>query len=151
MGETGHLTRGAHAGTIRQSATITNVTPRALYDAFLDSREHSAMTGGGARMSARVGGSWSAWDGFLTGKNVELYPGKRIVQTWRGTDFPRDHHSTVSFTFARVPSGTRVTLVHAGIPDDLVAAYTQGWRDSYWTPMRAYFGAKARGKKRRAR
>lgn len=75
-------------GTIRQSATIPGVTPRELYDAFLGSRRHSAMTGGAAKMSARAGGRWSAWDGSLTGTNIELVPGKRIVQAWRGGDFP---------------------------------------------------------------
>ncbi|MBI2983864.1 MAG: SRPBCC domain-containing protein [Chloroflexi bacterium] len=127
-------------GTIRQTATIQGVTPRELYDAFLDSRRHSAMTGAKAKISARVGASWSAWDDFLTGTNVELAPGKRIVQTWRGTDFPDDHYSTATFTFARATSGTRISLVQTDVPDDLVSSYAEGWRDSYWIPMKRHFG-----------
>lgn len=126
-------------GTIRQTATIPGVTPRRLYDAFLDSREHSAMTGGRARMSTRVGGSWSAWDGSLTGTNVELTPGKRIVQAWRGSDFPGEHHSRLTLTFAKAPAGTKVTLVQTDVPDAFVASYAQGWRDYYWAPMKEHF------------
>ncbi len=133
-------------GTIRQSATIPGVSPRALYDAFLDSRQHSAMTGAAAKMSARIGGAWTAWDESLTGTNLELVPGRRIVQTWRGGDFPGDQHSTATFTFAKAATGTKVTLVQTGVPDDLLASYAQGWRDYYWTPMKAHFGKKgARG------
>ncbi len=131
-------------GTIRQSATIPGVTPRRLYDAFLDSRQHSAMTGGRARMSAVVGDRWTAWDGSLGGENVELVPGKKIVQTWRGDDFPAGHHSRLTLTFAKAPTGTKVTLVQTDVPDDLQASYAQGWRDYYWTPMKAYFGRSRR-------
>lgn len=138
-------------GTIRQTVMFAGVTPRMLYDAFLDSRTHSAMTGGRARMSGRVGGTWSAWNGDLSGKNVELVAGKRIVQTWRGGDFPEDHHSTLTLTFARSTTGARVTLRQTDVPDDLAAGYAQGWRDYYWTPMKAYFEGRRKTASRRAR
>ena len=130
-------------GTIHQTATFVGVTPRELYDAFLDSRVHSAMTGGAARMSRRVDGAWTAWDRDLCGKNVKLVPGKRIVQSWRGGDFPEGHYSTATFILAKAGTGTRVTLHQTGVPDDLVANYTQGWRQFYWTPMKAYFRSRA--------
>jgi uncharacterized protein YndB with AHSA1/START domain len=47
-------------------------SPEAVYDAWLDSAEHSAMTGAGAKINNRVGGAYSAWDGYITGKTVEL-------------------------------------------------------------------------------
>ena len=62
-------------------------SPEAVYDAWLDSAKHSAMTGGGAKISNRVGGDYSAWDGYITGKTVELIPARRIVQSWRTTRF----------------------------------------------------------------
>ena len=138
-------------GTIRQTVTIAGVTPRELYDAFLNSRQHSAMTGGRARMSARIGGAWTAWDESLSGRNVELVPGKRIVQTWRGSDFPERDHSTLTLTLARSTTGARVTLRQTDVPDDLAASYAQGWRDYYWTPMKAYFEGRRKTASRRAR
>ena len=125
--------------TIRQTATIPRVTPRALYDAFLDSRRHAAMTGAKAKMSSRVGGRWTAWDESLSGTNLELVPGKKIVQAWRGSDFPGDHHSRLTLTFTASASGTRVTLVQTDVPDELVDEYAQGWRDYYWAPMKEHF------------
>ena len=29
----------------------------------------------------------TAWDGYISGRNVELIPGERIVQTWRTSEF----------------------------------------------------------------
>ena len=49
-------------------------SPEAVYDAWLDSAKHSAMTGAEAKIVNRVGGAYSAWDGYITGKTVELIP-----------------------------------------------------------------------------
>ena len=69
------------------TATIP-ANPRTIYDAWLDGRRHSAMTGARATASPRVGGRFTAWDGYASGRNLELLAGKRIVQSWRTTDFP---------------------------------------------------------------
>jgi activator of HSP90 ATPase len=120
------------------SATIP-ASPREIYDAWLDGRRHSAMTGARATASTRVGGRFSAWDGYASGRNLELDPGRRIVQSWRTTDFAAsDPDSTVTVTLAPATGGTKVTLVHAGLTGD-GADYKTGWRDYYFTPMKAYF------------
>ena len=120
------------------SATIP-ASPREIYDAWLDGRRHSAMTGARATASTRVGGRFSAWDGYASGRNLELDPGRRIVQSWRTTDFAAsDPDSTVTVTLAPAAGGTKVTLVHSGLTGD-GADYKTGWRDYYFTPMKAYF------------
>ena len=50
------------------------VKPEVLYRAWLSSKQHSAMTGSAAKVQARVGGAFSAWDGYITGKTLELQP-----------------------------------------------------------------------------
>ncbi len=71
------------------SATLS-ATPETLYSAWLDSAKHSAMTGAAAEVSDKVGGTFTAWDGYISGKNIELEPGKRIVQAWRTVEFSDD-------------------------------------------------------------
>ncbi len=66
---------------------IIPAPPAAIYDAWVNSRAHSAMTGSKATQSPRVGANVSAWDGYISGTNLELVPGKRIVQSWRTTKF----------------------------------------------------------------
>jgi hypothetical protein len=65
--------------------TITTAIPASaqeIYDAWLDSVIHSEIPGGKASMSDEIGAEVSAWDGYITGCNIELIPGERIVQSW---------------------------------------------------------------------
>ena len=115
------------------------IPPEALYVAWLDSVLHSAMTGGEAHISAELGVSFSVWDGYITGQNLELEPGKRIVQTWRTTEFtPEDPDSRLEILLNPALEGTKLTLIHSGIPKGQ-PDYAQGWKDFYFEPMREYF------------
>ena len=94
------------------------------------------------------GAPHSAWDGYITGKNVELMPGKRIVQTWRTIHFAADDpDSTITVTFEPVTPGTRLTLTHRGVPDGQTSYEKHGWRDFYFEPMKAYFERSASGER----
>jgi uncharacterized protein YndB with AHSA1/START domain len=119
--------------------------PQAVYDAWLDSRAHSAMTGGKATQSANVGDTVSAWDDYIVGRNVALVPGKRIVQTWRTTQFTDEHEdSIITVTLDPMTGGTRLTLTHANVPDDHTSYEEAGWREHYFEPMQRYFHTAAK-------
>ncbi|HEY4863199.1 MAG TPA: SRPBCC domain-containing protein [Xanthobacteraceae bacterium] len=124
--------------------TLTDVipaSPQAIYDAWLDSRGHTAMTGSKAKMSNKLGDEVSAWDRYIWGKNVVLEPGKRIVQTWRTRKFTdEDPDSKITLTFAPVEGGTQITLDHSGVPDSHTSYEQGGWQQSYFEPMKKYFG-----------
>jgi len=62
-------------------------SPDVIYDAWLNSEEHSQMTGGTAKVSAELGDMFEAWDGYIHGKNFELEKSKRILQCWRTSEF----------------------------------------------------------------
>jgi uncharacterized protein YndB with AHSA1/START domain len=131
---------------------IIPASPEAIYDAWLDSRGHSAMTGGKATASAEVGGAFTAWDGYISGRNVQLIPGTRIVQSWRTTQFPPGHQdSTITVLLAAAPGGTRVSITHASVPDDHKGYEDGGWQDHYFTPMKAYFAKPAGAKPKAAK
>jgi uncharacterized protein YndB with AHSA1/START domain len=123
--------------------TISAVIPasaREIYDAWLDSIAHSQMTGGQAHTSAELGAEFSAWDGYITGRNLELVPGERIVQSWRTTKFPEDHgDSIITVTLEEHGDGTLLTLSHNNVPDGHVGYERGGWQKSYFEPMIAYF------------
>jgi uncharacterized protein YndB with AHSA1/START domain len=133
--------------SVTQTITVSDVipaTPAEIYAAWLDSVAHAAMTGGGAaQASSEVGAEHSAWDGYISGMNLALYPGQRIEQSWRSTDFlAEDADSTLTVMLDPVEGGTMVTLVHASVPDHQTG-YEQGWREWYLEPMKAYFAALA--------
>lgn len=120
--------------TIRQTVTI-KARPLDVYEALMDSRRHSAFTGSTARISPRVGGRFTAYDGYAEGRNLELIPGRKIVQSWRASDWPEGHYSTATFALARAGTGTKLTFSQTGVPDDQVAAIRQGWIEFYWKPL----------------
>jgi activator of HSP90 ATPase len=123
-------------------------SPEAVYDAWLDSERHSAMTGAPAKIGKRVGDPYAAWDGYIAGKTLELVPGRRIVQSWRTSEFSHgDPDSTITVELEPTKTGTRLTLTHSGVPDDQTDYEKGGWRDFYFSPMKAYFSRESRNAK----
>lgn len=113
--------------------------PERLYNAWLSSEEHSQMTGSPAEVSAEIGGRFEAWNGYISGKNLELEPGERIVQSWRTVDFsPAEEDSALEILFEEANGGTKVTLRHSKLPAHGMQ-YEEGWKESYFEPMRQYF------------
>jgi len=116
-------------------------TPAEIYSTWLDSEGHSAMTGAEAHVDPAVGGEFDAWDGYITGRTLELEPGRRIVQSWRTSEFSDAHEdSRVEVLFDAVDDGTRVTIRHTNVPEGQTGYEQGGWQDSYFAPMRAFFG-----------
>jgi len=121
---------------------VIPATPQQIYDAWLDSKSHAEMTGAVANISGREGAKFSAWDGYITGVNVKLEPGKRIIQTWRTTQFKdSDSDSQIDVLLEPVAGGTRLTLHHTNVPDGHTDYEHGGWQDNYFEPMKRYFGA----------
>ena len=125
--------------TVRQSVTL-RASPHQVYEALMDSAKHSEFTGDVAGISREVGGAISAGSGYIDGRNLELDPDRKIVQAWRGSDWPEGHYSRATFSLSAVPRGTRLTFRQSGVPEEFYEDISQGWRDYYWTPMKETFG-----------
>ncbi len=98
------------------------------------------MTGGKAKVSKKVGDSFTTWDGYISGTNLILDRKKRIVQNWRTSEFDENEASSqLEVLFKKVKNGTEITIIHSNLPDH-GAQYQQGWVDNYFTPMKEYFG-----------
>jgi activator of HSP90 ATPase len=121
---------------------VIPATPEEIYEAWLDSEEHSRMTGGQAKVSPNVGDTFEAWDGYIQGKNLELEYPRRILQEWRTTEFDEtETDSRLEILFDSASVGARVTIRHSNLPENGMQ-YQQGWIDAYLHPMKAYFGDK---------
>jgi uncharacterized protein YndB with AHSA1/START domain len=114
--------------------------PEQVYDTWLSSLGHTSMTASPATSEPHIGGRHTAWDGYISGEHVELEPGRRILQTWRTTEFPEGApDSLLEIVFTRDTYGTRLTLIQNGIPDGHGEKYYDGWQEHYFAPMRAHF------------
>lgn len=123
---------------IKQTVTF-QATPHEVYETLMDSVKHAAFTGAAAEVSRTVGGEYSAYDGYITGKNIELVPDQKIVQSWRAVDWDEGVFSTITFVLTPIPAGTRLDFTHVDVPDGTEEEFTQGWTDNYWEPMKRYF------------
>ena len=121
--------------TIRQTATFT-ASPHEVYEILMDARKHAGLTGGKARISREIGGAFSIYDGEIEGKNLELVPDRKIVQSWRYSDWPKGHYSTATFELEKIEKGTRLKFTQTDVPDDKYEEIKQGWKDYYWQPMK---------------
>ena len=117
-----------------------SASPQTIYDTWLDSEGHSNMTGAEASITSNIGDEFTAWDGYISGKNVQLEPGKKIIQAWRTTEFADDDpDSVVEITFEANEEGTLLTLKHSNLSEE-GEQYIKGWEDYYFAPMAEYFG-----------
>ncbi|HET7153601.1 MAG TPA: SRPBCC family protein [Candidatus Kapabacteria bacterium] len=121
--------------SIRQSATF-NVKPSEVYETLMDSRKHTAFSGAKANISRKVGGKFTAFDGYCEGRNLELVANKKIVQEWRGSDWPKGSYSKVTYSLKAVKGGTKLSFYQSGVPAKFHADIKQGWIDFYWNPMK---------------
>jgi uncharacterized protein YndB with AHSA1/START domain len=134
--------------------TLTTTLPASaqeIYEAWLDSLAHTEMTGSEAIMSDEVGADVAAWDGYITGRNLELAPGERIVQSWRTTEFDDEHEdSIITVTLEEVADGTLLTLTHSKVPAAHKSYEGGGWQKHYFEPMQDYFAKRKRARKAKA-
>jgi activator of HSP90 ATPase len=114
-------------------------TRESIFEAWLDSSGHSGMTGSPAKVSGVEGEFFEAWDGYITGKNLELQYPSRILQSWRTVEFDdSDEDSLLEILLEQDVVGTRVRIRHTILPDHGMQ-YRQGWIDAYFIPMKKYF------------
>jgi uncharacterized protein YndB with AHSA1/START domain len=125
---------------IHQEVTFAT-TPAKIYRALIDSSEHAKFTGAPAEIGTDAGSAWSAYGGKISGRQVELVDGVRIVQTWRAGSWPEGVHSIVRFELKPHDHGTTVVLDHDAVADDQVQHLDGGWPKMYWEPLRKYLEA----------
>jgi activator of HSP90 ATPase len=112
-----------------------------VFTGWLTDKTHSLYTGGApTRCSPSEGGSFSAYDGYITGKNIEIFPYKKIVQRWRTTEFDEtDPDSILDLFFTYKDDHTLITITHTNLPDGTGEKYKQGWKDHYFTFMKKIY------------
>ncbi len=119
-----------------------DVPPKVLYNLYMKADQHAAATGWKVKISKKVGDRFTSGDGWIRGKTLHLVPFKMIVQTWRGKDWDKAiPDSVLTIRFDADGDGTKVTLVHALVPEDSAKSIREGWRNYYFKRWRAYLKA----------
>lgn len=128
------------------------VSRKRVYEALTDAKQfnkvvmlsaaiQSGMAPGGkpAEVSSEAGGAFSAFGGYITGRQVELIPNERVVQAWRAASWGPGQYSIARFELIEQGSGTKLVFDHTGFPPDQRDHLAEGWKVNYWEPMEKYF------------
>jgi activator of HSP90 ATPase len=130
--------------SIHQQAMIA-AEPTQVYAVLADADALSALSGMSGTAGRSEGEQFIAFNGNVTGRQIELVPGTRIVQAWRFPRWEEGVHSIVAFTLAAADGGTRLTIDQHGEPEDWHDHIDTNWPTFYLTPLTEHFSAKAAG------
>jgi activator of HSP90 ATPase len=124
---------------ISQTVTFPGAGAKQLYNLYMNSKQHSQVTGAAAEISKKVGEAWQAYDGHARGKNLLVSANKMIVQTWRAKNWDRKTpDSILVLSFSDVEGGAQVELAHSLVPESDFKEIKKGWNDFYWKKWKAH-------------
>jgi activator of HSP90 ATPase len=142
----GSLGLSHDAALIRQRVDL-RVPAERIYGVLTDAAAFDAMTTQETDMKVLdkpsvltpdVGAAFSLFGGYISGRNVELVPGRRIVQAWRTTGWQTGFYSIVQMEFSPKDHGTQLIFEHRGFPDSQGEHLATGWYLHYWEPLKAH-------------
>lgn len=125
-------------------SVILPIKAEKLFKMWLNTKYHSSFTGAAARISPKINSNFEAWDGYITGKTLEIIPGKFIRQNWRTAEFTEDQpDSVLEITFESLGDDLcKLHLHHYNLSKHDVKKYKAGWKEYYLKPMKSYFKRK---------
>jgi activator of HSP90 ATPase len=130
---------------------IFKASRKRVYEALTDTKQFNsvvqlsaAMKSGmppGAKpgeISREVGGAFSLFGGYVTGRQIELVPSERIVQAWRAGSWDPGVYSIAKFELVEAGSGTKIVFDHGGFPKGHGEHLAAGWKMNYWEPLEKF-------------
>ncbi len=130
--------------SIKQQAMIP-ASPARVYEVLADAAALSALSGMPGLPGRSAGEEFSAFDGHVTGRQIELVPGERIVQAWRFPVWEPGTYSIVRFTLVPEVGGTRLVIEQHGEPEDWHVHVDTNWPTFYLTPLTNHFSQQTVG------
>lgn len=115
---------------------IVNEEPEIVYQALTTEKTIQLWTGTNATFTAEVGKEFSFYDDTLFGQNLELVPGKSIVQQWylQEIDNPEDA-SIVEIKLFPHKKGTSILLQQSNIPETDFEHIVAGWKEQFFKDL----------------
>jgi activator of HSP90 ATPase len=132
---------------IRQEVTL-EASPRRVYEALTRSKDFDMITrlsdgaallaAPGAKptaISTQVGGPFTLFGGYVTGRHIEMVANERLVQAWRAGSWKPGDFSIAAFYLEAEGGNTRLKFEHRGFPNGEGASLAKGWHLHYWEPL----------------
>ena len=110
-------------------------TPDEVFAALTTPFQIELWSGYPADMKPEVGYVFSLWEGDITGVNLEIKQNSLLVQEWFFGE--QETPSIVRLSLQKSSIGTKVTLLHTHIPDEVYEEITEGWQEYYLGSIKA--------------
>lgn len=138
--------------SIHQDAAF-KASRKRVYEALTDTKQFNKVTELSGAMksgmslgtapteiSREVGGTFTLFGGYITGRHIELVPNERIVQAWRVGNWDPGVYSITKFELVDESSGTKIVFDHTGFPKGDAEHLAAGWKANYWEPLEKFLG-----------
>ena len=114
-----------------------------VYQALTDSTQFSKVTefsmpGVATTISPEVGGAFSLFGGYNSGRHIEMVPNERLVQAWRETSWDPGVFTVVRFQLNEEGAGTKLVFDQTAIPQGHAQLLAPGWKSHYWEGLQKY-------------
>jgi activator of HSP90 ATPase len=121
------------------------VSPDRIYELLTDGAKFATATDWPAEIGTSEGQPFSIFGGYIEGRQIELVPGKLVVQAWRGSEWAPGVFSLVRFTLSAEGRSTKLTVDHDGYPEGESPMYPSwhehlsiNWPMFYFRPFARY-------------
>jgi uncharacterized protein YndB with AHSA1/START domain len=135
----------SHTAESIQQEVVFKASRKRVYEALTDAEQFTKVVrlskapgGPAAVISKEVGGAFSAFGGYITGRHIELVPNERIVQAWRAGGWEPGKYSIARFELKEQGEQTKLVFDHTGFPNGDAEHLLEGWNTNYWEPLRKF-------------
>jgi len=115
-----------------RDSILIEADPDLVFDYFTRPEALVRWMGDRAVVDPKPGGEFTLWfdERCVQGRYVEVDRPRRLVITWgrRGSRDMPPFSSTLEVNLTPEPGGTRVSIVHSGLPDSERPRHALGWR-----------------------
>uniref|UniRef100_A0A1Y1KRG0 Activator of Hsp90 ATPase AHSA1-like N-terminal domain-containing protein n=2 Tax=Photinus pyralis TaxID=7054 RepID=A0A1Y1KRG0_PHOPY len=134
---------------IVNTTTVTDkeefrTTADEMYQTFVDPQRLAAFTRSPPKVfeGANKGGKFELFGGNVSGEYLELEPGKKIVQSWRLSQWPAGHFSKLHIEFEQnnVDHVTVMRVEWKGVPVGQEEVTKRNWLEYYVKSIKQTFG-----------
>jgi activator of HSP90 ATPase len=135
------------AAAIRQEVTL-DASPQRVYQALTSTKDFDMITrlsdgavllnATGAKptlISTDLGGPFTLFGGYVTGRHLEMLPNERLVQAWRAASWKPGDFSIAAFYLTPEGGKTKLNFEHRGFPNEEGTVLAHGWHSHYWEPL----------------
>src|SRR5450432_1265207 len=130
----------SHSAEAIHQEPVFAASPKRVYDALTDSKQFQQaqllsvamkeldLLSKPAEISRDLGGAFRLFGGYISGRQLELEPEKRIVQAWRSESWHAHVYSIAKFDLVADGTGTKIVFDHTGFPAGEAEHLAAGWK-----------------------